>query len=91
MLRCNAGLFHFFTEIDTMPQAKQRRPLSSFDARSVLLFAALTAGGALAQAQTSPTTSAPLQYRAGPGPAPIQPLPAWVGSNANILKRQPGQ
>jgi hypothetical protein len=39
-----------------MPQAKQR-PLSSFDARSVMLFAAITVGGGFAQAQPAPSTA----------------------------------
>jgi hypothetical protein len=81
MLRCNEDLFNYFLpEIETMPQAKQRRPLSSFDARSVMLFAALTVGGALAQAQTSSTTSAQPKYQAGPGPASTQPQPVFGGS-----------
>lgn len=53
-----------------MPQSKQRRPISPFDARSVLLFAALTMGGALAQAQTSPGTGTPPRYLQHSGRTP---------------------
>ena len=63
MLRCNAGLFNDFKEINSMPQPKQRRPISPFDARSVLLFTALTMGGALAQAQGAPGSSAQSRYQ----------------------------
>lgn len=74
-----------------MPQPKQRRPLSPFDARSVLLFAALTMGGALAQAQPSAGASAQARHQARSGPAPIQPLPAFAGNTGILkLKRQPG-
>ncbi len=48
-----------------MPQTKQRRPISPFDARSVMLFAALTMGGGLAQAQTSPAQAAQSRYQSG--------------------------
>lgn len=79
MLRCNAGLFNFFTETESMPQATQRRPLCPFDAHSVLLFAALTVGGALAQAQASPAPAAQSKYQSGPGSTPIRPLAAPGG------------
>ncbi len=48
-----------------MPLAKQRRSLSVFDTRSVMLFAALTVGGSLAQAQTPQQPSAP-KFQVGP-------------------------
>lgn len=64
-----------------MPQTQQRRPLSSFDARSVMLFAALTVGGALAQAQTSsPSPAAQARYQAGPSRTPPEPNAAPGGS-----------
>lgn len=54
-----------------MPRTQQRRPLPSFDARSVMLFAALTVGGALAQAQaSSPAPAAQARYQAGPSRTP---------------------
>lgn len=62
-----------------MPQAKQRRTRSAFDARSVMLFAALTVGGALAQAQTSPVPSAQPKYQAGPAPASAEPKAVFGG------------
>lgn len=40
-----------------MPATQQRRSALSFDARSVLLFAAMAVGGAAAHAQTSPSAS----------------------------------
>ncbi|MHA7599994.1 hypothetical protein ACX12L_08630 [Alicycliphilus sp. T452] len=64
-----------------MPQAQQRRPLSSFDARSVMLFAALTVGGALAQAQPSPTASAQPRYQVGPSRTPPEPNTAPGGGS----------
>lgn len=49
-----------------MPQAKHNRVLPAFDTRSVMLFAALTMGGALAQAQTSSAPAAQPRFQAGP-------------------------
>ncbi|XDF35568.1 EF-hand domain-containing protein [Paracidovorax avenae] len=40
-----------------MPATQQRRPTLTFDARSVMLFAAIAVGSAAAHAQTSSTTS----------------------------------
>ncbi|AVT04646.1 EF-hand domain-containing protein [Paracidovorax avenae] len=40
-----------------MPATQQRRPTITFDARSVMLFAAIAVGSAAAHAQTSPPTS----------------------------------
>lgn len=54
-----------------MPQTT-RRPLSSFDARSVMLFAALSMGGALAQAQ-QPAPSPQPKFQIGPSERPAQP------------------
>lgn len=56
-----------------MPQTT-RRPLSSFDARSVMLFAALSVGGALAHAQQPAPTPAPSsKFQIGPSTRPAQP------------------
>ncbi|GAD22699.1 EF-hand domain-containing protein [Acidovorax sp. MR-S7] len=64
-----------------MPQAKQR-PLSSFDARSVMLFAAITVGGGLAQAQTAPTTTRPN--------APVKAAsPAAAKTSSTSTKKHP--
>lgn len=71
-----------------MPQAPQRRSLSWFDARSVMLFAALTVGGALAQAQTSPTRSAQPRYQVGPSRTPPEPNAAPSGGfRPDMLRR----
>ena len=64
-----------------MPHTPQRRTLPSFDARSVMLFAALTVGGAAAQAQTPSAPSAQPQYQTGPGPATTQPKATFGGSS----------
>ncbi|SFD73657.1 calcium-binding protein [Paracidovorax konjaci] len=55
-----------------MPATQQRRLAMPFDARSVMLFAAIAMGGAAAQAQTASaqtpatgTTSPSAQHRAG--------------------------
>jgi len=53
-----------------MPTTQQRRPISPFDARSVMLFAALTMGGALAQAQNSPAPATPSKHQAHRSCAP---------------------
>ncbi|WP_287803852.1 EF-hand domain-containing protein [Diaphorobacter sp.] len=63
-----------------MPHTPQRRTLPSFDARSVMLFAALTVGGAAAQAQTPSAPSAQPQYQTGPGNT--QPRPNFGPGNA---------
>lgn len=69
-----------------MPQPKQRRTLSPFDARSVLLFAALTMGGALAQAQTSPAPAT--QSKRSPSSVGVKTNPGSnAGSTEASLKR----
>ena len=65
-----------------MPHTPQRRTLPSFDARSVMLFAALTMGGAMAQAQTPAAPSAQPRYQTGPGPGTSQPQAVFGGSSA---------
>ena len=70
-----------------MPHTPQRRTLPSFDARSVMLFAALTVGGAAAQAQTPSAPSAQPQYQTGPGPATTQPKATFGGSSASAFER----
>ncbi|HQQ71496.1 MAG TPA: hypothetical protein PLL92_14455 [Alicycliphilus sp.] len=57
-----------------MPKKQQRRTISPFDARSVLLFAALTMGGALAQAQTSAAPATQSRHQAKRSPAAPGPL-----------------
>lgn len=47
-----------------MSQAPQRRSLCAFDARSVMLFAALTVGGALAQFPPDPQVQSRSQVSA---------------------------
>lgn len=47
-----------------MSQAPQRRSLCAFDARSVMLFAALTVGGALAQFPPAPQVQSRSQVSA---------------------------
>jgi len=83
MLRCNEALFHSFSpEIASMPQTT-RRHLPSFDARSVMLFAALSMGGALAHAQQPASApSAQPKYQIGPSAPAAQPTigPASAGS-----------
>lgn len=49
-----------------MPPTQQRRSALSFDARSVLLFAAMAVGGAAAHAQTSPSASTSTGLHATP-------------------------
>lgn len=49
-----------------MPATQQRRSALSFDARSVLLFAAMAVGGAAAHAQTSPSASTSTGLHATP-------------------------
>ncbi len=49
-----------------MPATQQRRSALSFDARSVLLFAAMAVGGAAAHAQTSPSASTSTGLHAAP-------------------------
>ena len=73
-----------------MAQAKQRRTLPAFDARSVMLFAALTVGGTLAQAQTAPSnarSNAPVNATS-PAPAKTssasgKKYPAFEAADAN--------
>jgi hypothetical protein len=67
-LRCNTSLFNFKGARRTM-KAPQRRHYS-FDTRSVMLFAALSLGGAGAlQAQTAPPSSPPQFGPQGKGSA----------------------
>ena len=82
LLRCNAVVFNFVTETASMPPTQQRRTLYPFDARSVMLFAALTMGGALAQAQTAPSASPQSRHLAGSSPAQSQPRAVFGGSAA---------
>lgn len=72
-----------------MNQSKQRRISSTwFDARSVMLFAALSVGGVAVQAQNAPaaapraaqTQSAGPSIGPGPGPGISQPSPAAPGA-----------
>ena len=65
-----------------MPPTQQRRTLYPFDARSVMLFAALTMGGALAQAQSAPSASPQPRHLAGSSPAQSQPRAVFGGSAA---------
>lgn len=53
----------------------QRRNLSAFDARSVMLFAALTVGGSLAQAQNFPSAARSQSMAAATQPAPGKARP----------------
>jgi len=98
MLRCNEALFHSFSpEIASMPQTT-RRHLPSFDARSVMLFAALSMGGALAQAQqpaSAPSTqigpSAPAAKPTfGPG-APAAPASTTASAFERADTNRDGQ
>ena len=85
LLRCNAVVFNFVTETASMPPTQQRRTLYPFDARSVMLFAALTMGGALAQAQSAqsaPSASPQPRHLAGSSPAQSQPRAVFGGSAA---------
>lgn len=55
-------MFNSLLESVTMHQPTQRRtPITWFDARSVMLFAALTIGGAAVQAQTMQTQPQPVR------------------------------
>ena len=73
-----------------MTQAKQRRPLSSFDARSVMLFAALSVGGALVHAQPSSTPAASANQPAQVGPGPAKPAPSFGPAPAAAAPAAPG-
>lgn len=77
-----------------MPRStKQRQLLSSFDARSVMLFAALTVGGALAQAQAQPTpgASALPRYKLDPGRSLPEPdTAAGGGARLEAARRAAG-
>lgn len=75
-----------------MPHStKQRHPLSPFDARSVMLFAALTVGGALAQAQAAPGTSAQPRFQLAPGRTLPEPNTApGGGARLDAVKRAAG-
>jgi hypothetical protein len=75
------GPVQLLPETESMPTTQQRRPISPFDARSVMLFAALTMGGALAQAQTSSTPAAQSKHQASRSPAPTG-LKLIIGSSA---------
>ena len=68
-----------------MPATQQRRSALSFDARSVLLFAAIAVGGAAAHAQTSPSAGASTGLHAAPsrsGGHGAQGLSASAGGGA---------
>lgn len=68
-----------------MPHATQRRHFP-FDARSVMLFAAIAVGGTAAQAQTSsPTTAAQSRYQVGPGPSSPSQATFGGGSTQQTL------
>jgi hypothetical protein len=59
-------MFNSLLESVTMHQPTQRRtPITWFDARSVMLFAALTIGGAAVQAQTMQTQPQPVRTAQG--------------------------
>ncbi|MBS0390044.1 MAG: hypothetical protein JSR23_02665 [Proteobacteria bacterium] len=75
-----------------MPHStKQRQLLPSFDAGSVMLFAALTVGGALAQAQPAPSTSALPRYQLDPGRSLPEPnTAAGGGARLEAAKRTAG-
>jgi len=72
-LRCNAPVFNASRSLSMPHDGTPRRPRSlTFDARSVLLFAALSMGGAALQAQTtssagSSSSSPSLRLQAGGG------------------------
>jgi hypothetical protein len=74
MLRCNETLFNFDGALHPM-KAIQRRTFA-FDARSVMLFTALSLGGAAAlQAQTAPAAAPKTQGGPSYGPATSSPNP----------------
>lgn len=71
-------MFHIRKEFDSM--TSQLRKVSGFEIRSVMLFAALSFGGAAAMAQT-PSTSAPQPSFGAGSAAGVQAAPAPTGSN----------
>lgn len=85
--RCNGFLFHFARKAEPMPRKQRRRSFASFDKRSVMLFAALTVGGALAQAQTPASPSAQPRVQAGPASG----TPAAAGALKRANARHGGQ
>ncbi|CAM3928194.1 EF-hand domain-containing protein [Paracidovorax anthurii] len=62
-----------------MPAMQQRRLAMPFDARSVMLFAAIAMGGAAAQAQTASTPSAQSQSGAAMGGQGLSAAPGGSG------------